>query len=338
MDNPLVSVIVPVFNTEKYLQRCIDSLLAQTYKNLEFIFVDDGSPDNSSSILKEAELRNERIRCIFQSNKGLSGARNTGMKTARGEFLLFCDSDDTVEPDWAARLLEVAQKHPKSLVSCGICHIYDRSQSSSLSFVQEGEFAKKQYYELIRPGMMGSVCIKIFRRSIIERNRLSFDETVKYAEDVVFTLDYLNYVESIYIIEDALYDYYHYDKDTHSTITQNITYPQMRHIFDKRLPYIGREYLSDFQKDFFGNLWARFLSLPEKSDLSAINRIGEAKAILTDVVFREYLSKNGESLFDPISLRLLKQRNAQGYYFWQWLHHSRLKLFCANNRRSENNE
>lgn len=334
MGNPLVSVIIPVYNTEKYLQRCIDSLLAQTYSNLEFLFVNDGSKDNSIQVLREAVKSESRIRFFSQDNRGLSGARNTGMREAHGEFFLFCDSDDTVEPDWAARLLEVAQKHPDSLVVCGIRHIDDRNHSSSLSFVREGEYAKEQYYDLIRPGMAGSVCIKIFSRSIIEQNQLTFDETVRYAEDVVFTLDYLHCVGSIYIIEDALYDYFHYERNTHSTITQDITYSQMRYIFDRRLPFIVQEHVDDYKQMFFGNLWERFLSLLGRRELSSCDRFKEAKEILDDSVFREYLSKHGIKMFDPMSLRLLKHRNAQGYYLWQQLHRCKLKGLSAKPREN----
>ena len=93
-----ISIIVPIYNVEKYLPGCIDSILKQTYENMEIILVDDGSPDNCPAICDEYEKKDTRIRVIHQKNSGLSGARNTGIDNAQGEYLIFVDSDDTVEP------------------------------------------------------------------------------------------------------------------------------------------------------------------------------------------------------------------------------------------------
>ena len=239
------------------------------------------------------------------------------MREALGEYLLFCDSDDTVEPTWAEKLICTAERQPDSLVVCGIRHIYDATGEEELAFVQEGNYDKKQYYELIGPGMAGSVCIKAIRKSIVDSMHLSFDENVRFAEDAVFTLDYLACVSSIYAIEEPLYNYYHYGSDTRETITSNITYHQMRYIYDRRLPYIGEEYRSRYHKMFFGNLWARFTDLPNRKDINIRRRREEAHEILSDDVFQDYINGHGESLYDRNSLRMLKSKNAAGYYLLQ---------------------
>ncbi len=107
---PLISVIVPVYNTEKYLERCINSILAQTYENLEIIMVDDGSTDKSAELMGALKKRDERIRCVkHKKNMGLFQARITGSEVAKGDYIAFIDSDDYVSIDWFRTLLKKAE-------------------------------------------------------------------------------------------------------------------------------------------------------------------------------------------------------------------------------------
>ena len=107
----MISVIVPIYNVEPYLRRCVDSLLGQTYADFEVILVDDGSPDNCGAICDMYEARDDRVRVIHKPNGGLSDARNAGLEIARGEYIAFVDSDDWVTPDYLERMLE-AMQHP----------------------------------------------------------------------------------------------------------------------------------------------------------------------------------------------------------------------------------
>ena len=116
---PMISVIVPVYNVESYLARCVDSILTQTYQNLEVILVDDGSKDNSGVICDDYARRDSRVNVIHKENGGLSSARNAGIEAAGGEYLAFVDSDDWIEPDAYERLLSAMQKHAAKLVVGG---------------------------------------------------------------------------------------------------------------------------------------------------------------------------------------------------------------------------
>ena len=120
---PLISVIVPVYNVEKYLPKCLDSLLAQTWKNLEIIVVDDGSPDNSWDIMQEYARRDSRVRLIRQKNSGLSAARNAGIDAARGEWLGFLDSDDYVAPEMYERLYCAAAEQEAQMAVCSFVYV-----------------------------------------------------------------------------------------------------------------------------------------------------------------------------------------------------------------------
>ena len=119
MNNPLISVIVPVYKVEPYLRRCLDSLVGQTYTNLEILLVDDGSPDRCGAICDEYAARDSRITVIHQKNGGVSAARNTGLDAAKGEWLGFVDSDDWIEPEMYAALLEAAVRTGADIAVCG---------------------------------------------------------------------------------------------------------------------------------------------------------------------------------------------------------------------------
>lgn len=116
---PLISVIVPVYKVQEYLNRCVDSILGQTYRNLEIILVDDGSPDDCGAICEEYATKDSRVRVIHKENGGLSSARNAGIDIARGEYLGFVDSDDWIEPEMYETMLALAQKYDVKLVCAG---------------------------------------------------------------------------------------------------------------------------------------------------------------------------------------------------------------------------
>ena len=114
----LISVIIPVYNVEEYLCRCVDSVLDQTYRNTEILLVDDGSPDNCPAICDEYARQDARVRVLHQENKGLSGARNAGIDVAKGQWLAFVDSDDYLAPDFLERLLEACERTGSDLSVC----------------------------------------------------------------------------------------------------------------------------------------------------------------------------------------------------------------------------
>lgn len=122
---PLISVIVPIYNVEKYLDRCVDSIINQTYKNLEIILVDDGSPDNCPKMCDDYAKIDNRIKVVHKENGGLSDARNVGMKVATGEYVSFIDSDDYISLDFYETLLETIVDNDSDIVECGVVKFYE---------------------------------------------------------------------------------------------------------------------------------------------------------------------------------------------------------------------
>ena len=116
---PLVSIIMPVYNTEAYLDRCLESIVSQTYKNIEIICVNDGSTDDSGSILEKWKAKDSRIRVFHKENGGVSSARNKGLDECRGDYICFADPDDTIKPDMYEKLLSAIQREKSQISMCG---------------------------------------------------------------------------------------------------------------------------------------------------------------------------------------------------------------------------
>lgn len=117
---PLISVIVPIYKVEQYLNRCVQSIVDQTYKNLEIILVDDGSPDNSPAMCDAWAEKDDRVQVVHKKNGGVSSARNAGLDAANGAYIGFVDGDDYIEPDMYAQLLQAIQKDSSDMAVCGI--------------------------------------------------------------------------------------------------------------------------------------------------------------------------------------------------------------------------
>lgn len=208
---PKISVIVPVYNTEKYLHRCIDSILAQTFTDFELLLIDDGSKDSSGSICDEYAAKDSRVRVFHKENGGVSSARNLGLDNAQGEWVTFCDSDDEVKKRWLQTFDENAADC-LDMVSQGIKLDYSRMQSLNMDSICVGFD-----YEGGVPGaldllyqywMIGNMPPKIFRLEIIRRNNLSLDLRFNYMEDEEFVLRYLKYCKNIKIVKTPGYCYY----------------------------------------------------------------------------------------------------------------------------------
>jgi len=173
--NPLISIIVPVYKVEAYLCRCIDSLLAQTYGNLEIILVDDGSPDSSGSICDRYAARDHRIRVIHKENGGLSSARNAGIDAARGEYLGFVDSDDWVDVHTYEWLLEMAQEEQVKLVCAGRYDYSSTTGEKKLGLcpprreVISGEELAKRIFRW--DNVDSAACDKLYHRSLFRELR-----------------------------------------------------------------------------------------------------------------------------------------------------------------------
>lgn len=201
--NSKVSVIVPVYNSSAYLKRCVDAILSQTYKNLEIIFVNDGSKDNSLDILREYERKDTRIRVFDKENGGSSSARNVGLREATGEYICFCDSDDYYEKDIIENLSKVFSEHEDAVIAQCMCvcrkedgSLFSGPDKSSGKIVPE---TKEEYFrELLLHKGDSSFCTKMFKSELMKK--YSFNEG-RLNEDFELLVKMLSDFEIIYTYE-----------------------------------------------------------------------------------------------------------------------------------------
>lgn len=196
---PLLSVIVPVYNVEKYLRRCIDSILAQTSTDFELLLIDDGSTDNSGLICDEYVMNDNRIKVFHKENGGVSSARNMGLDNARGEWICFCDADDWVKSGFLSAFCGMMDHG--DLLSQGFYSPNWFNRESKDVFEPAGIYQDDRYLpfilELYKNNHLGFIWCKAFKRKIINENHLKFDENIYFMEDLIFVLQYCTYIKSI---------------------------------------------------------------------------------------------------------------------------------------------
>lgn len=205
--NKLISIIVPVYNVSLYLDKCIESILNQNYKNIELILIDDGSTDNSYEICEKWEKTDKRIKLIKQKNKGVSSARNKGLDNALGDYISFIDSDDIVEKDiYTSFIKEMTDEIDIIRFRCrthyGKIKTISQNNYEGLLDILKDE---KKYDLFFKEHAFGSVCFSIFNRNVIEGIR--FNEEFKYGEDYLFYFYVINKSSKIFFSDFILYNY-----------------------------------------------------------------------------------------------------------------------------------
>lgn len=206
----LISVIVPIYNVEKYLDKCVESIVNQTYKNLEIILVDDGSSDSCPQMCDVWSEKDSRIQVIHKENGGLSSARNAGMKIMTGKYVCFIDSDDFIELNMLEIMHNAIIKDDFDICICDTKHV-----DSDYNIVSVGNFQNSQYYgsDVLKSFLEGdsydpfSACDKLYKTSVIKKYHLMFDETNKWGEDFPFNYLYFKKIDKLISVEDCLYNY-----------------------------------------------------------------------------------------------------------------------------------
>lgn len=213
MTIPKISVIVPVYKVEKYLHRCIDSILSQSFTDFELILVDDGSPDNCGKICDEYAQKDSRVRVFHKSNGGVSSARNLGLDNAIGEWVTFIDSDDYIEQGYISELMFYQEHNDVEFVA--ICnYIKKHTDSIHISLKKEEFDLLFSKYELNR---ICSPWGKLFNYNLIKHIDLKFDDRIHLGEDVIFVLTYLLNVNKLELIYSNKYFYEYREKSLTKT-------------------------------------------------------------------------------------------------------------------------
>lgn len=298
-----ITIIVPVYCMEKHLNRCIESILNQTYRDFELILIDDGSTDTSGVICDTYAETDNRVRVFHKQNGGVASAKNFGIERAEGDYLTFVDSDDFIEPFYLMVLVQANKSHDTDLIIGGVnyCDEIKFKKTSSLTLRQETikrENFKYKVPDLLDERALNYHVAKLYRRTIIEKYSIRFtDFRETGADDTVFNFEYIKYARKIVVTSDNIYNYVIYNSSTShkyandkwarskrldSILTQisnemGILTPQMSLSLDNRIILSAIWSANAIIKD---SGYSPFRIIKQLKMIANDNRIAEAKANL----------------------------------------------------------
>lgn len=307
----LVSVIVPVYNVEKYLERSIDSILAQSYENIEVILVNDGSTDNSRLILSKYEMvYSSKLVVYDKSNGGLSSARNFGLDKANGEYILFVDSDDTIDRNMIANMMKMIKKYNCDIAFCGRFDEYSDKQVKNYTFDKSIIFSNKEVIKnmLIRNNMDFAAWDKLYKKELWENIR--FPDGINHED--MYTIPYIiNKAKRIVHVGIPYYHYYHRTGSITTTVDEKRIkdyYSAIQRISDvvkSNYKEIKDEYIY-----FMNNSYLTLLLLINKLDIKNTKKENiEIENIETEA--KNYLKKKWNNKF---SLNLMNKKKRILYF------------------------
>lgn len=242
--NPKISIIVPIYNAEKTLHRCIDSILGQDYTDFELLLIDDGSKDNSGMICDEYAVKDKRVRVIHKENSGVSDSRNIALDEAKGEYLQFLDSDDWITPNATRLLVESAEKNQCDMVIADFYRVIGERLSHKGSIDEDGVLSKEEFANLMMENpadfYYGVLWNKLYKREIVEKHHFRMDSKISWCEDFMFNLEYIRFCERIFVLQIPIY---YYVKTKGSLVSQGMSITKT--IKTKMMVF---EYYTDFYK------------------------------------------------------------------------------------------
>ncbi len=304
MEMPLVSVVVPIYNVENYLNRCIESIVNQTYKNLEIILVDDGSTDNSSFICDEWCTKDNRITVIHKENAGAGLARNSGIEKAVGEYIFFFDSDDYIDCNTVKKCVKNAIQNKSDVVIFGRKEVLENGDERIVEFFpKQTTFKTEEIQSYILPQMFShqcgfgiSCCSKMFNLKVLRNNNLLFEsERELLSEDAYFILKLFSKISKLSIVPE--YFYYYCERQTSFSHTYNCNNQYRNNIFLKKCTEYIKENALD--ENIISYIMARYqiYSISFMKEIEFLKLSKKEKRMLiyeifNDKVFRSTLKFN----------------------------------------------
>lgn len=210
--NGIISVIIPVYQAEKYIERCVNSVLHQSYSKLEILLIDDGSSDRSLDICKELAEKDNRILVFHHVNKGVAVTRNAGLDQATGQFVYFLDSDDWIDENTLSEMQTAMENSDSDLSICGFYYIEEGTTQKchvpAKGAVGHDNFMAEEFWKLYENAVLFNIGTKLYKRSVIEEAGLRFSTDMILYEDIRFCMEYLNLSRKIQLLDKPYYYYY----------------------------------------------------------------------------------------------------------------------------------
>jgi glycosyltransferase involved in cell wall biosynthesis len=323
---PLVSVIIPVFNADKYLDKSITSILDQTYRNIEIIIVNDGSTDRSDEKIKNYIYQDERVIYCTQKNSGPSAARNAGIEISSGEYIIFVDSDDTVEKEYVERLVTKAINFNLDIVTCGYTDISIHGNIKLNHFWdKETHNSKEKFIMNIFQGVGGTLWGKVFKREIIIKHNLRMNPEIYMCEDLVFVLQYATHCSSCGSINESLYNYNRLN-ETSITAMLNLKRLESLIIVIKRIEEVLK--LNNFDTQQIDSILSirihglieSFIILQHTCKYKKKEKIDNMKSLFANKYYIKYEKNVPQTSFKArILFYLIRMRNKNFIYYYGYL-------------------
>ncbi len=280
--DPVISLIIPVYNVEKYLDKCIQSVLAQTYDNFEVILVDDGSTDNSGKMCDEYAEKDGRVRAFHQVNSGVCHARNVGINSARGEFISFIDADDFIDEKYLEILVNAQMEKNYDFTLCEFTNLDEKTGISArkVSYENSCEFFDDDIKRYVTPRtlvnpkkqMIGNPYCKLFRRRIIADNKIKYCEEIHLHEDRMFNYEYCQHIKSFVYIPKSLYTRL-VRRDSAMNIFREDTLSEYQKICKEFMRLLNK--YSDF--DFSEKMYCEIITVSDVLPRYVCNRMNKKK-------------------------------------------------------------
>lgn len=244
---PKVSIIIPVYNAEKVLVRCLDSVLLQTFTDFELLVMDDGSQDGTAALCDAYAARDARVRVIHKKNSGVSDTRNQALSLANGDYIQFLDADDWITPEATALFVHAAEEHQADLVISDFYRVVDGWTARKGSIAEEGVLTREEFAACMAKSpadyYYGVIWNKFFRRDIVEHYHIRMDEKLHWCEDFIFNMEYILHAERIFVLRAPTY---YYVKTEGSLVQQGLN---IANIVRMKMNVIN--YYRDFYKKVF---------------------------------------------------------------------------------------
>lgn len=247
--NPKISVIVPVYKAEKYLHRCVDSILAQTFTDFEVLLIDDGSPDRSGEICDEYAQKDARVRVFHKDNAGVSSARNLGLDNAKGEWVTFVDSDDWVHEDFIKKRFELALVDDADIAYCDIEYVYStQNVYAKMAEQVEGKASTVNSWILSRTTYSPII---LARKNLFDKYDLRYIEGLRFGEDFNLIIKLVMYANKVSHIKEALY---YYNKQNEGSAMTKL------HLYRDDLQFVYADLIESFKKEGIYNQCIEMIS------------------------------------------------------------------------------
>lgn len=299
---PLVSVIIPVYNTGPYLKRCIGSISTQTLRDIEIIIIDDGSEHTTADMCDQLAASDSRIRVLHKKNEGVSVARNVGLSMALGKYIGFVDSDDWIASEMYNALYTIAEKGAYDIIMCDALTILDGKKETVDTFTQikQSSWLSKQD---ITPDMLcevaGSACRALYSRGFIEANSISFPVGLKLSEDRIFNISALGNSKGFYYLKQPFYyryvrkgsAAYGYHSDAAVIITK--AYSEIEKILKES--WNGSSYINAYKKQEVASFYGAINAIYSPNGLTLLERYAKMVELCNNKEFLQVLSDTGVS-------------------------------------------